>query len=119
MPNTALIAQQLGGFHVVRRHVASAPIASAPIASPAPAPAQVVTREVLTAAQNVSSVHVSERDHTKVLSFTLIDGTVETVVVEQTSDLETRVHDLALKIAEIQKQSANVATRLAAIEKVI
>lgn len=128
MPVASLLAQQLGGIRVKRALQAPRAIAPAPTPAPVareilpavvPAPAQVATREVLLAAQAVKSVAISEKDANKVLSFTLTNGTVETVVVESTADLETKVNDLATKIAALQVQAAAVATRIEAIEKVI
>jgi len=132
MPVASLLAQQLGGIRVKRqqqvRTAAPAPVAPVPAPvvvarsiqpAPAPAPAQVATRDVLLAAQAVKSVAISEKDANKVLTFTLTDGSVETVVVESTADLDAKVDALAAKIAELQTQAASVATRLDAIEKVI
>ena len=108
MPVASLLAQQLGGLRVKR-----------PQPAPAPAPAQVTTRELIVAAQTVKTVAISDKDTNKVLTFTLTDGSVETVVVESTADIDAKVETLAAKIADLQTQATAVATRLEAIEKVI
>jgi len=126
MPVASLLAQQLGGIRVkrqqqVRTAAAPAPVVATRSIQPAvvPAPAQVAPQEVLLAAQAVKSVAISDKDANKVLTFTLTDGSVETVVVESTADLEAKVEALSAKIADLQTQAASVATRLEAIEKVI
>jgi hypothetical protein len=126
MPVASLLAQQLGGLRVKRtqgaRTLTPAPTPSAPVvevAPVAPAPAQVATRDVLLAAQTVKTIAVSDKDANKVLTFTLTDGSVETVVVESTADIEAKVEALAAKIDDLKKQAVSVATRLEAIEKVI
>ena len=123
MPVASLLAQQLGGLRVKRPQPArTAPAPALPdvqVAAPAPAPAQVATRELLVAAQTVKTVAISDKDTNKVLTFTLTDGSVETVVVESTADIEAKVETLAANIADLQTQATAVATRLEAIEKVI
>jgi hypothetical protein len=126
MPVASLLAQQLGGLRVKRtqgaRALTPAPTPAAPVvevAPVAPAPAQVATRDVLLAAQTVKTIAVSDKDANKVLTFTLTDGSVETVVVESTADIEAKVEALAAKIDDLKKQAVSVATRLEAIEKVI
>lgn len=129
MPVASLLAQQLGGIRVKRIQQTRAP-APAPAPAPltqdlakslsvVPAPSQVASRDVLLAAQTVKAVAIAEKDANKILTFTLTDGSVETVVVESTADLEAKVDALATKITNLQAQAASVATRLDAIEKVI
>lgn len=133
MPVASLLAQQLGGMRVrsakpvpAARVPAPVPVASVqtpgvsvPVLPVSVAPVAAARTVLQQAAQSVKSIALSERDTHKVLSFTLTDGTVETVVVESTADVEAKVAELAVKIADLQAQAAGVATRLDAIEKVI
>jgi hypothetical protein len=135
MPVAHLLARQLGGINV-RNHnvpkalpapevvqsisIVAAPIVQDVVVTPTIAvTAPEVPRNLIKAAQSVKSIAISEKEKNKVLSFTLADGTVDSVVVESTADLELKVADLASKIAELQEQAASVAVRLENIEKVI
>jgi hypothetical protein len=120
MPVASLLAQQLGGIRVkrpvtprTRTSAAAAPAAAVPAAAVEP---EHTTRSVVLAAQAVLSVAISNENNNKVLSFTLKDGTVDTVIVESTADLEVKVDALSTKISDLQKE---FTTRIEAIEKVI
>jgi len=127
MPVASLLAQQLGGLRVKRQQPTRA--ATAARAAPAAVREAITvaavqeavhpTRELLVAVQTVKTVAISDKDANKVLTFTLTDGSVETVVVESTADIDAKVRALAAKIVDLQTQAAAVATRLEAIEKVI
>ena len=116
-----LLARQMGGLRV-KKTSAPAPKAAAPAAAPAKAPKPAAAPkavDIKAVAQGVAGVSVVEHSSNKELVFTFTDGTKQSVVVESTADLETKVAGLITAIKDLQAQAVQVASRLEAIEKVI